>query len=428
MNGLSFSTDRGRDNRPGQDFPAGLICDQSKEARETPVTNAYDATYPMATLEVGQTVRWRWPAKNHATVGVQRGVQVFISPTPDANADAFKPAPIAEMDFSACNPRQANVDNADCQDTWMVPLDTQPGVHTLMWWWEFNEGEFYNSCADVTITAASGAPAPSPSPGSPSNQPTVSASSDFVGFVCAPVAIPSQGRFEVDISYTARGDRVIGIDVLEEGSNIATSLGRGSFQTGVSGDQTQTQTINVLMTTALPLTTNGESTHMLALWSVPLDTWNALASSGHAYPWLNASASSLAPIAVENSLRLPVSCGETSSTSAEEDSETKNALAAMATLWTLTMVGIIVYVGYRCNAFEKCGLSSGGQGKHTQIYRSNSARSSVNPVARPAASSPTENTNWSKHFDDQSGKHWWYNKETKESTWDNPFQNAAASL
>ena len=24
----------------------------------------------------------------------------------------------------------------------------------MMWWWEFNAGEFYNTCADVTITAA----------------------------------------------------------------------------------------------------------------------------------------------------------------------------------------------------------------------------------------------------------------------------------
>ncbi len=141
MAGASFSTDRGRDNRPGVDFPQGLVCNQAKEARTNPVTAAYDTTYPMATLSTGQTVTWRWPAKNHCDVGIQRGVQVFISKTADASVDDFRPEPIAEMSFSECIPRQPGVDNANCYDTWDVPTDLAPGVYTLMWWWEFNQGE-----------------------------------------------------------------------------------------------------------------------------------------------------------------------------------------------------------------------------------------------------------------------------------------------
>jgi len=75
------------------------------------------------------------------------------------------------MDFSKCDPPRPNVDNADCQDTWVVPADTQPGIHTLMWWWEFNQGEFYNSCADVNILRP-GVPFPTAAPTSPTAQPT----------------------------------------------------------------------------------------------------------------------------------------------------------------------------------------------------------------------------------------------------------------
>merc|ERR1719421_1352158 len=73
------------------------------------------------------------------------------------------------MDFSNCDPRQAAVDAADCQDEFQIKPTTPPGRYTLMWWWEFNGGEFYNTCADITITAAA-APTPgNPNPVAPSN-------------------------------------------------------------------------------------------------------------------------------------------------------------------------------------------------------------------------------------------------------------------
>jgi len=88
----------------------------------------------------------------------RRGVQVYLSSQPNAG-DVFPTAATAadiyaEMDFSNCDPNQAGVDGADCQGTWAVKPTTPPGRYTLMWWWEFNAGEYYNTCADVMIAAA----------------------------------------------------------------------------------------------------------------------------------------------------------------------------------------------------------------------------------------------------------------------------------
>ena len=71
MAGAPFAADRGRDNRPGAAPTAGgLVCDAGKEPNPGAGTgmpaNLYSAQYPAATLAKGQSVRWRWPAKNHA--------------------------------------------------------------------------------------------------------------------------------------------------------------------------------------------------------------------------------------------------------------------------------------------------------------------------------------------------------------------------
>merc|ERR1719174_273000 len=44
-----------------------------------------------------------------------------------------------------------NVDRAKCYGSFEVPDDLEEGIYTFMWWWEFNAGEFYNSCADVAV-------------------------------------------------------------------------------------------------------------------------------------------------------------------------------------------------------------------------------------------------------------------------------------
>jgi len=431
MAGQTFSTDRGRDNRPGVNFPAGLVCDQSKEARTNPVSNAYDATYPMATLTQGQTVTWRWPAKNHATVGVQRGVQVFISPTPDASTDAFIPTPIAQMDFSACNPRQANVDAADCQDTWVVPMNTQPGVHTLMWWWEFNQGEFYNSCADVTILASSGggSPAPGPAPIAPANN-------YYTGLVCPPVAIRGDNgyQFDVQVTYTATANAVIGVDVVPEGEQ--RSVGRGIVNVGATTDRTQLAIITVTLTEELSIPSVISSTHMLRAWA--LDETSYDASNG--YP--TASAEAFSPLEIAEEYKTLEGCSSVGSSKSsdnddEELRESKNATAALAVLFTLLMVAVIVYIAYRCNAFEAWGCPTEDSRETHKSVADHSKASEIKMVDaaalggtleapdmdRSRSPSPARNPRvegWTKHIDEISGKEYWFHGDTGESRWEPP--------
>jgi len=82
-----FGTDVGRDIRPGADVPLGLFCDPNKEGSSGPVEDRYSGTYPMAKVRPGQKLVWQWPAKNHADVGTQRGVQLFISKGPGLGDD-----------------------------------------------------------------------------------------------------------------------------------------------------------------------------------------------------------------------------------------------------------------------------------------------------------------------------------------------------
>jgi len=169
MAGVPFAGDRGRDNRPGvSPGNGGLVCDAGKEPNPGPgnaiPTNMYSAQYPAATLAKGQNVRWRWPAKNHANTPAAGTVEVFISTTPNAGDDFSGQGDasyIGQMSYSSdggdCLGLGTSTDTADCQGTWTVPANIAVGRHTLMWWWEFNTGEFYNTCADVMITAAAAA-------------------------------------------------------------------------------------------------------------------------------------------------------------------------------------------------------------------------------------------------------------------------------
>jgi len=160
-----FGTDVGRDIRPGADVPLGLFCDPNKEGSSGPVEDRYSGTYPMAKVRPGQKLVWQWPAKNHADVGTQRGVQLFISKGPGlgddfshitSKTDWVQRYPELETTFSNCyvngNKVGSGVDKAVCSGTFSVPSHLQSGIYTFMWWWEFNGGEFYNSCADVLIT------------------------------------------------------------------------------------------------------------------------------------------------------------------------------------------------------------------------------------------------------------------------------------
>jgi hypothetical protein len=177
---MPLGQDVGRDIRPQADVPTGLVCDAGKEGINNPVSGGYDSTYPMARLALGQEITQTWPAKNHADVGTQRGVQLFISKTAGGGDDfshiTSKAAWLAKYPkltytFSECNPPGPNNDRAECKGKYTVPTDLTPGIYTFMWWWEFNGGEFYNTCYDVEVLAASGNPSPNPTP-APNPNPT----------------------------------------------------------------------------------------------------------------------------------------------------------------------------------------------------------------------------------------------------------------
>jgi len=186
---IPFGTDVGRDIRPGADVPRGLFCDPNKEGDSDPVDQRYSPAYPMAKVGRGQRLVLQWPAKNHADVGTQRGVQLFISKGPGlgddfshitSKADWVQRYPELERTFSNCfvngNRVGSGVDKAVCSGTFTVPTHLQDGIYTFMWWWEFNGGEFYNSCADVLVTNANetrptGVPPTTPPTGVPTPAP-----------------------------------------------------------------------------------------------------------------------------------------------------------------------------------------------------------------------------------------------------------------
>jgi len=77
--------------------------------------------------------------------------------------------------YSQCRPQAGGVDRAFCWNTFTLPPNMAAGYYGVMWWWEFNGGEHYNSCAGLQVvgTAAelTSPPAPPPPPAAPSPNP-----------------------------------------------------------------------------------------------------------------------------------------------------------------------------------------------------------------------------------------------------------------
>lgn len=165
-----MGTDVGRDRRPRAPVPQGLKCNNA----ETPAgPGGYSASAPMAKVYPGQTIRLRWPAKNHAATAQAGTVELFIGAGPGKGDDWshitslgawVKKYPKLQQTFSNCIPNRSGVDKAPCIGDFTLPTDLQKGIYSVMWWWEFNPGEFYNSCADMEVTDK---PAPTPAPTPP---------------------------------------------------------------------------------------------------------------------------------------------------------------------------------------------------------------------------------------------------------------------
>lgn len=241
----------------------------------------------MATYSPGEQVRLQWPAKNHANVGQQRGVQLFFGRAAGAGDDfshiTSKAAWLAqypglETSFSVCTPNTPGVDGAECLGTFTVPSDLQEGIYSVIWWWEFNAGEFYSSCYDVQVTSGGGS-AP-PGTGNPNDECLASnlpegtcsidsydaVSSDGLAFVNAPSQIPSaQGStFTVQIKYAATASQYIVVDILDAQENFYGG-GLGSAQQVSAGDGTITYTVTIQ--TAISTSNQGV---YLKVWNVRL--------------------------------------------------------------------------------------------------------------------------------------------------------------
>lgn len=219
---IPFSQDLGWDRRPGKSVTeGGLFCDNTKQQFHANPADGYTATYPMARFTPGQEVIMQWPAKNHAMVGTQRyvclswlrktsltllfrrGVQLFIGKGPGLGDDyshvTSKDAWIAanpglEVTFSNCVPNVPGVDGAPCYGTFTLPEDLQAGYYSMIWWWEFNEGEYYSTCFDANILADGVAPPPD-------NDPDVGDGDDTdeclpVNFATSSCGVPEEPGFD----------------------------------------------------------------------------------------------------------------------------------------------------------------------------------------------------------------------------------------
>lgn len=271
--------------------------------------DGYSATYPMASYAPGETVRIQWPAKNHATVGTQRGVQLFFGKGPGLGDDfshiISKDAWIAanpglEQTFSSCQPNQAGVDGAECLGDFVVPNNLQQGIYSVIWWWEFNAGEFYSSCYDVLITE-DGSDAPDgtgrdddPCFNLPADTCPYASSIDVgpggLALVNAPSTIPSASgsSFDVTIKYEASEYLMIVVDVLDGqdkfaggGMHLAREVAAGS------GELTYTVEIADCApsdTECVDLSPGQEGVY-LKVWNVRVSQWeDGIAANA---PWEN---------------------------------------------------------------------------------------------------------------------------------------------
>jgi len=296
-----FSQDQGWDRRPGQDVPGGLFCDNTKQRAHANPADGYTAQYPMATYSPGEQVKIQWPAKNHADVGTQRGVQLFFGRGPGlgddfshitSKASWLQQYPGLTTTFSNCNPPGPGVDGAECLGTFTVPSDLQEGIYSVIWWWEFNGGEFYSSCYDVQVTSGGGSAPPGTGNANdeclPSNLPAGTCpitsvepvGTDGLAFVNAPSQIPSNSgtSFTVDIKYSASESQKVVLDILDSsGAFYGGGLGNAVDVSAGEGK------ISMTVTIATTIATSNTGVY-LKVWNVRSSQWS---SDPADEPWKN---------------------------------------------------------------------------------------------------------------------------------------------
>ena len=154
-----FGCDFGMDYQPGFDIAnGGAIC-RASQSRPADIADGYTVAHPMAQWTAGSTVTVRWPAKNHADVFPDSKVFIYATPS-GATTDAFDTTQaMVAMDYNVCDPPGSGVDRAKCTGSFQVPA-WAPGIYSFVWFWEFNPGQYYNTCFD-TVRSTLRSPAPS---------------------------------------------------------------------------------------------------------------------------------------------------------------------------------------------------------------------------------------------------------------------------
>lgn len=164
---LAFGQDIGLDFIPS---PGGNVC-------KAPTQPSRQTVY-----QQGKSYRLVWPAKNHdAEVCTNPFIpdtrlQLYSFPTElnvaDPSMKDWTDPAFLLVDFKAnggsgfqnCPDFCTNTDRAPCFGDVKIPDNYPPGRYKMLWLWEFNPGQIYTHCFDVTITGNNNPPSVTPSP------------------------------------------------------------------------------------------------------------------------------------------------------------------------------------------------------------------------------------------------------------------------
>lgn len=173
-------------------FSAGFSVDTGYNWEHTTCRDQYNpddytSNIPMATYSAGQIIYLSHPSKNHVAdtctnafipdggvevrMSSELGVDTFdvsLSMVGDAHTDAQ----IDHLGFQRCFRFCENTDGAHCIMGWALPTDIANGVHSFIWTWEFNDGQFYTNCFDAIIISGGPSPSSTSSPSSPTPEVT----------------------------------------------------------------------------------------------------------------------------------------------------------------------------------------------------------------------------------------------------------------
>lgn len=140
------------------------------ETRQNPISRAYGGRFGTMTRTVqpGDTLCVRWPAKNHAVPNERdRGVFINMPSEPtskDPNQAQLMKMTIAKLPYKNCSFIKGDTDHTPCGGCFKIPEDRRSGNYMIQWRWELNNNEWYTSCWDVRVAAPPPLPIPSPPP------------------------------------------------------------------------------------------------------------------------------------------------------------------------------------------------------------------------------------------------------------------------